>query len=344
MCYHWCLMKILVTGASGHVGSNLVRELVARGEQVRALVHVNRHTVGALDIETVSGDVCNPASLYRAFDGIDTVYHLAACLSLTTGNWREMEPVNIVGTRNVIDACLKTGVKRLVHFSSIHALVSHANDGVIDESSGLMEVSDWPPYGMSKASGEKEVRLAIERGLDAVIVRPTAVLGPFDFQPSFFGEVLILLARGKLPGLVKGGFDWVDVRDVVAGAITAAQKAPAGSDYLLSGHWASFKELAAITSRISGISAPSFMCPLWLAGVGAPFVTAYDRICGRRPLYTSFAIKTLKTSPRVSHEKAARELGYSPRTLAESVRDTLEWFHQMGKLDLVSAPSQDGTR
>jgi len=334
-------MKILVTGASGHVGSNLVRELVARGEQVRALVHVNRHAVDALDIETVSGDVCDPASLYRAFDGIDTVYHLAASLSLTAGNWREMEPVNIVGTRNVIDTCLKTGVKRLVHFSSIHAFAPHPNDGIVDESCGLMEITDWPPYGMSKASGEKEVRMAIKHGLNAVIVRPTAVLGPYDFQPSFFGEVLILLAQGKLPGLVKGGFDWVDVRDVVAGAITAAQKAPISSDYLLSGHWASFKELAAITSQISGISAPSFMCPLWLAGVGAPFVTAYDRICDRRPLYTSFAIKTLKTSPRVSHEKATRELGYSPRPLADSIRDTLEWFRQNDKLDYRSATPQD---
>jgi dihydroflavonol-4-reductase len=195
-----------------------------------------------------------------------------------------------------------------------------------------MKNSDWPPYGFSKAAGEKEIEKGMQKGLNAIIIRPTSILGPYDFQPSFFGEVLILLAQGKLPGMVNGGFDWVDVRDVVEGAIKAEQVAPSGADYLLSGHWASLREIADITEIITGKSAPRFNCPLWLAEAGAPFVTVYDRLRHRRPLYTSFSIKTLRASPIVSHDKATRELDYHPRPLEQSISDTLEWFRQTGKI------------
>jgi dihydroflavonol-4-reductase len=328
-------MTILVTGATGHVGANLVRALLERKHQVRVLVHRNARPVAGLDVEIIHGDVRDPASLVSAFHGVDTVYHLAASLALTPDNWRDMEPVNVAGTHNIIAACIENHVQRLVHFSSVHAMVPALSGNLVDETCSLMQTSDWPPYGFSKAAGEKEVEIGLQQGLDAVIIRPTSVLGPYDFQPSFFGEVLMLLACGKLPGMVDGGFDWVDVRDVVEGAILAAQHALAGSDYLLSGHWASLREIADITESLTGKSAPRFNCPLWLAGIGAPFVTTYDRLRGRRPLYTSFSIKTLKSSPRVSHEKATRELGYQPRPLDRSIADTLEWFHQAGKLKIA---------
>jgi dihydroflavonol-4-reductase len=326
-------MITLVTGAAGHVGANLVRVLLTHGHTVRALVHHNKQALEGLGVETVYGDVRDPSSLVSAFKNVDTVYHLAASLALTPDRWRDMEPVNVNGTRNIIDACLQNHVHRLVHFSSVHAMDPDSGRKAIDETCNLMKNSDWPPYGFSKAAGEKEIEKGIQQGLDAVIIRPTSILGPYDFQPSFFGEVLILLAKGKLPGMVDGGFDWVDVRDVVEGAIRAAQTAPSGSDYLLSGHWASLREIAGITEKITGKSAPRFNCPLWLAAVGAPLVTCYDRLRHRRPLYTSFSIKTLKDSPCVSHEKATRELAYQPRPLAQSVADTLEWFRQTGKID-----------
>jgi dihydroflavonol-4-reductase len=330
-------MSILVTGATGHIGANLVRALVAQGRRVRILAHVNTRAIDGLDVEVVYGDIRHPQSLYPAFNGIETVYHLAACLSLTPTNWKEMEPVNVAGTRNIVDACLRNRVKRLVHFSSIHAMTSNSQE-VLNESCQLMTISDWPPYGYSKAAGEKEVEKGLERGLNAVIIRPTAIVGPYDFKPSFFGEVLLLLARGKLPGLINGGFDWVDVRDVVDGAIQAEMTAPTGSEYLLSGQWASLKKVANITSELTGTAAPKFSFPFWVASVGAPLVTAVDHIRGRQPLYTSFSIKTIKTSPYVSHEKATIELGYQPRPLSRSIEDTLNWFKQEGMLE----PSRHG--
>jgi dihydroflavonol-4-reductase len=326
-------VTILVTGASGHVGANLVRTLVAQGKPVRALLHIESRAIEGLDVETVRGDVREPESLPKAFEGVEMVYNLAANISLNMGGSKVMESVNVTGTRNVVEACLRHRVKRMVHFSSIHALAHDSTKQVIDESCPLVESPDCSSYSWSKAASENEVYKGIERGLNAVIIRPTAILGPYDYQPSLFGEVLLFLAQGKLPGLVAGGFDWVDVRDVVCGAIQAGETAAAGSKYLLSGHWATLCDVAAMVEEITGVGAPGFKCPLWLAGTAAPFVTAFDRMRGRRPLYTSFSIKTLRTSHQVSHARASQEFGYQPRPLPDSIKDTLEWFRETGQLD-----------
>ncbi len=325
-------MITLVTGATGHVGANLVRTLMAQGRPVRALIHIDRRATEGLDIETVHGDVREPESLDKAFEGVDTVYHLAANLSLTTT--REFETVNVAGTRNMVDACLRHGVKRMVHFSSIDAVAYNPEVELIDESSPLLQSSSYSTYGQSKAAAEREVRRGLNLGLNIVTIRPTAILGPFDYQPSFFGEVLLSLACGKFPGLITGGFDWVDVRDVIQGATQAENVAPSGAEYLLSGHWASLCDVAAMVNDIAGKGIPKFVCPLWLAGIGAPLATAYARIRKRRAIFTRFSINTVRNSRRVSHEKATRELDYQPRPLPHSIEDTLKWFCEAGKLNL----------
>jgi dihydroflavonol-4-reductase len=324
--------KTVVTGASGHIGANLIRELLSRGRKVRALHHVNRRTIEGLDVEIVPGDVCDPSSLREAFKGADVVYHLAARISLSSNDYPVLEPINVTGVRNVVQACFDCGVRRLVHFSSIHAFIQESIGKPIDESCPLVEPRNCPPYDRSKAAGEKIVYGAIERGLDAVIISPTAVIGPHDCEPSFLGEALLNMARGKLPALVGGGFDWVDVRDVVQGALAAEEKAPTGTKYLLSGHFASMCELAAMVEETMGTPAPKLVMPRWLAFVGAPFMAGFAKMTGNRPLYTSASVRALRTGQDVSHDKAARELGYSPRPLRETIVDTFEWFHQSGYL------------
>ena len=325
-------MKVVVTGATGHVGANLVRQLVARGSSPRCLVHVSSRAIDGLPVEMVPADVGDPASLYRAFQGADVVYHLAARISLSMDDWPSLESVNVAGTRNVVEACLRAGVGRLVHFSSIHALVQEPLSVPVDESRPLVDSRRYPPYDLSKAQADIEVRRGIEQGLDAVIVYPTAVIGPNDFQPSHFGEALQLIANRKLPALVSGGFDWVDVRDVVAGALAAAESAPRGARYLLSGHWVSMCDIAAQVSDITGASCKKFVCPLWLARVGAPVIEGVSRFNGKRPLYTGVSLRALKSNRHISHEKAARELGYRPRPFRETLVDTLRWFEENGQL------------
>ncbi|MFH1775696.1 MAG: NAD-dependent epimerase/dehydratase family protein [Chloroflexota bacterium] len=331
-------MTVVVTGASGHVGANLVRALLDQGRTVRSLVHVNRQALAGLDIEIVEGDIGNPESLLKAFDGAEVVYHLAAAISLLMSSWPLLERVNVIGTRNVVEACLRSGVRRLVHFSSIHALRQEPLEAAVNESRPLVDSPRCPPYDRSKAAGEIEICRGLEKGLDAVIVSPTAIIGPHDYRPSHFGRILLDLARGQLAGLVAGGFDWVDARDVACTAIRAEEVAPTGAKYLLSGHWVSLCDLADMVAAITGTAAPRFVCPLWLARAGAPLVTAFNRLAGKRPLYTSAAILALCGNRSISHDRATRELGYEPRPLRETLAATLEWFVATGQLDRPLKP------
>lgn len=325
-------MTVAVTGGSGHVGAALVRALLSQGEHVRALVHVDQRGLEGLDVEMVPGGLDDPASLARAFASADTVYHAAGYISLLRTEWSRVEQINVVGTRRVVQACQESGVRRLVHFSSIHALVQEPLDVPVDESRPLVNGHHRPPYDRSKAMGEREVRHAVEQGLDAVILYPTAITGPYDFRPSHLGEVLLALARGRLPALVESGFDWVDVRDVAGGAIRAAKCAPRGARYLLSGHWASVRELAEIIHDITGSPVPWFTCPLLLARIGAPCATAITTMVGKRPFFTSVSLEALRSNRDVSHARATRELGYQSRPLRETLEDTLSWFAQQGML------------
>lgn len=333
LCYNWFQMTVAITGASGHLGANLLRALIDKGRPTRCLVHVHCRALDGLDTEIVRGDIRDTDSLCRAFEGADVVYHLAACISLSMKDWPALESVNVAGTRNVVEACLRTGVRRLIHFSSIHALVQEPFSIPVDESRPLSESRYYPPYDRSKAAAEIEVRRGIEKGLDAVILYPTAIIGPHDYQPSYFGEALLSLAQRRLPALVTGGFDWVDVRDVVAGAIQAEEKAPAGARYLISGHWVSMCDIAAMVAEITGMPTTRFVVPLWLAHIGAPFIQALSRLNGKRPLYTGVSLRALKSNRHISHERATRELGYQPRPFRETLADTLRWFEENGQFN-----------
>ncbi|MBI5544218.1 MAG: NAD-dependent epimerase, partial [Deltaproteobacteria bacterium] len=165
------------------------------------------------------------------------------------------------------------------------------------------------------------------------IVNPTAILGPIDYKPSRMGTVILLLAQRKLPGLIDAGFDWVDVRDVAQGAIAAAKSGRTGEKYLLGGRWRPFAELAQLVGRAAGVKVPRFVSPVWLSRVGIPFGALWAKVAGTQPLFTHDSITTLSTSHRdIRHDKASRELGYSPRPLEETVADTVRWFREQGRL------------
>jgi dihydroflavonol-4-reductase len=325
-------MTTIVTGASGHIGANPIRTLLGKGHSVRALIHQNERPLQGLGIETICGDVCNMDSLRHAFTNADVVYNLAAHISISMHDWPTLEKTNIIGTRKVVEACIHCGVRRLIHFSSIHAFTQKPLDIPVNESRPLVN-SEGLPYDRSKAAAEQEIRRGVELGLDAIIINPTAIVGPNDYQPSHFGEVLLLLANGKLPALVTGGFNWVDVRDVVNGAISAEERAPKGASYILSGHWVSMREVASTVAELTGVPAPRLECPLWLARLAVPIMTTIDRWSDRRPLYTSASIITLQQSNRhIVHDKATHDLDYHPRPFKETIVDILRWFEATGQL------------
>jgi dihydroflavonol-4-reductase len=326
-------MTIAITGAAGHVGTNLARALIEKGHRPRCIVHTHTQAIEGLNVEIMRGDIGDVEFLCRAFAGVDTVYHLAAAISITMNEWPLVEKINVQGTRNVVEACLRAKVRRLVHFSSIHAMVQEPMNTPVDEMRPLATSRRLPPYDRSKSAAEKEVQQGISRGLDAVIVNPTAVMGPYDFQPSHLGAALIAIAQRQLPAMVQGGFDWVDVRDVAAGAILAAEKAPVGGRYLLSGHWVSMCDMSEMIAEITGVDTKKPVCPLWLAQAGAPIIQGMSKISGKRPLYTSVSLKALKSNRDISHDRAARELGYQPRLFMATLTDTLRWFKENGQLN-----------
>ena len=331
-----CRGIVVVTGASGHIGANLVRALVAQGRPVRALVHADRRALAGVDCSQVEGDVRDVASLRRACAGAEVAYHLAAHISLLMTDWPYVEQINVQGTRNVVDACLSSGVRRLVHFSSIQAFQQAPLDETLDETRPLVESLDAPPYDRSKAASERVVREGIARGLDAVILNPTCVIGPHDFRPSLFGEALVSIVRGRMPALVKGGFDWVDARDVAECALRAERLAPSGAQYIVAGHWASIRDLADVAGRMRAVQVPWFVCPLGLVRAAAPFAVAWARLRGERPTFTSVMVHALQGNRLVSDARARRDLGYQPRAFESTLADTLRWFAAQGLLDPIA--------
>lgn len=328
-------MRFVITGASGHIGNNLARHLLTAGHEVRAVLHrdLDPPSLAGVDVERVRADVRDAESLETAFRGADAVVHLAARISLRRTGWRAVEAVNVGGVRNVLTACRRAGVGRLVHTSSIHAYDPHPLDEPVDEDRPLGRDPRRAPYDRSKAEGERLVREAIEEGMDAVIVNPTAVIGPHDYEPSHQGSGILLMASGRLPALVPGGFDWVDVRDVAAAIEAAAARAPAGGRYLLPGRWATMVELSEIAARWTGHPATRRTVPMALARIGAPFMNLYAGVTGRRPIYTSMSLQTLEeASDQIRGDGAARDLGHRPRPLEETLGDTLAFFVERGAL------------
>lgn len=326
-------MKIAVTGASGHIGVNLCKKLSQQGHDIKALIHTNAESLKDIPAEKIRGDLKDPDSLAALVLDADIVIHLGAVISIRGNKTGELFDINVEGTRRICDAVRHASVGRFIHFSSIHALVHRPHDTVLDESRPLA-LTDKMAYSRSKAAAEEIVLDAAKNGLDAVILSPTAVIGPYDYAPSLMGKALILLATGKLPAIVKGGYNWVDVRDVTEATIAAIEKGKNGERYLLSGHWKTLKQISDLVSRITDLPSPrKFTCPHWLAQIGLPFINLYCSVYEKEPLYTQDSLYTLRTSHKnISHKKATEELGFKPRPFEETLRDTLHWFQDQGFL------------
>jgi dihydroflavonol-4-reductase len=317
---------VTVTGAAGHLGANLVRQLVDEGYDVRALVYRDRRPLADADAEQVRADVTDAASLHEAFRGTDVVIHLAVAIAVQGENESLLDPVNVQGTRNVVDACLETGVDRLVHCSSVHAFRQEPLDRPIDETRPLADEGPAHCYDRSKALGERVVMEGVEKGLDALILNPSAMLGPQDHKPSRMGETLLMIRGCRLPALVPGGYDWVDVRDVSRTTIQALDRGRKGERYILSGRWMSVEDLCRLACAVTGSRMPSVTVPLWMARLGTPFVTHWCRMRRQRPLYTSGALDTLTGNNRFDNRKAVAELGHEVRPLEETLRDAYAWY------------------
>lgn len=327
---------IVVTGGTGHIGNVLVRELLNSGEKVRVVIpsFEDDSPLDGLEVEKVEGDVLDYTSLIRAFNGADIVYHLAGIVSITSAKKQLLYNVNINGTKNVIDACLECNVKRLVYTSSVHAFVEPPLGTPIVESTEIDPKKVTGDYAKTKATATLEVKKAIKQGLDAVIVHPSGVIGPYEYKLSNTGQMIIDYVNKKIPGCIEGAYDFVDVRDVASGIILACKNGINGDNYILSGERVTIDELFRMLESITKINSPTFKVPSWMAMVISPFMQAYSAIKKSKPIITPYSIHTLSSNSQISHEKAEKMLGYSHRPMINTIKDTVDWLASAGRIVL----------
>lgn len=321
----------LVTGGGGRLGNVLVRRLVENGQKVRVLEPGTLpESLSGIDIEFMSGSVLDTGDVDRATDGVDVVYHLAAKIDLSPKKDPMMYAINVEGTRKVVEACLSRGL-RLVHTSSHHAVEREPLDEPLTEDKPLA-LNEKCEYHRSKAVGETIVLEACERGLDAVIVNPGSMIGPHDYEPSMIGAALIDMYFGRIPVLLDLLSDYVDVRDVADGMIAAAEKGLRGERYFLTGDVIPIMEMVSLYGELTGAKVPKRALPLWVGWVLLPFALAGSAVTKKEPFITADMLRASVSNEVVSHDKAHRELGYTIRTLRESLTDAVAWYRERGWL------------
>ena len=317
----------LVTGATGHIGNVLVRKLLGRGEKVRALIppNENRDPLKGLDVEAVEGDILDLDSVFASLRGVRGVFHLAGVISIMPGAIPFVRKVNVDGTKNILRAAKESGVDKVVYTSSIHA-IQRVEEGVIDESLPFDADNPYGAYDRSKAEATLEVLNAARAGLEAVVACPTGVIGPHDYRGSMMGSVIHDAAAAKPSLYVDGAYDFVDVRDVAEGLITAAEKGKRGESYILSGNKISVRYLLETVREITGRGFFQMKIPFDLAKFAALFTPMYYQMAHATPRFTPYSLEVLKSNSNISHAKATRELGYKPRSIYETISDTVKWF------------------
>ncbi len=322
-------MLTLVTGATGLVGNNVVRMLLDRGEAVRVLARggsVGR-PLERLKVEICRGDIRDAQAVREACRGAQRVVHAAAEVRIGWTGLETHRAVNVEGTRHVVEAALGEGA-RLVHVSSVNALGLGSRQHPADEETPITNAVECP-YVLTKREAEQVVLGAVARGLDAVIVNPVFMLGPWDWKPSS-GQMLLKVATGWARLAPPGGNDFCDVRDVAAGILSAFERGTRGRRYILGGEPLSFLEAFRMFAEITNVQPPwraAYPPGLWVIGRTGDLCT---RLTGREPPWNSAAVAMSKLEHHYSSARAAAELGYQPRPARQAAEAAWQWFRDHG--------------
>jgi dihydroflavonol-4-reductase len=328
-------MKVLVLGATGFLGSNLVRALLDQGDEVRALIRPGNRarTLADLPVERVHGDLNDAQSLPHAFDGVRTVYHTAGYYPSSTIPVETAVRQGLAQTRNVLDAVRRSGVGRLVFTSTLTTIGFPKVPGTLaTEASAFFSRFPTNPYLMSKAAMEEAMLDAAKEGVPVVVVNPTACYGPYDSKPTS-GAQLLMIAKRLMPAYVQGPVNAIDVRDVADGMIRAATRGRIGERYIL-GNWnTTQKELGELMAREAGVRAPKIAVPFSVARYGSKVGDWAFRTVLRRPApVPGFFVEVLQHMQQYDCSKAIRELDYPRHPVEGAIRDELVWFRGNGYL------------
>lgn len=323
----------IVTGTSGFLGNNIIRMLEHDDNaEVRAFV-LNGESISSLNNLKCSiyyGDVTKADTLNSIFDGSGDaeifVIHCAAVVYIKSKYNSRVYDVNVNGTKNIVDKVLEYNAK-LIYVSSVHAIPEKSDGDLISEVSIFNPDNVVGLYAKTKAEAARYVMDSVkDKGLNACIVHPSGILGPYDFSNSHLTALVREIVRGKLPMCVKGGYDFVDVRDVAKGIIMACDKGKKGECYIMSGEFVSIKKLADLVCDVVGKKRIKVVLPIVIAKIVAPFYEMYYNVKGKTPLFTKYSLYTLSSNSNFSNEKAKRDLGFVTRDITDTVRDMVMWI------------------
>ena len=332
--------KYLVTGATGFLGRAVVEALARRGARVHALVLHDDPYINLLpkEVHTVIGDVCAENSLTDFFADADSrtcVIHCAGVVSVASRPGSKLYQVNVGGTWSVLRQCMERNVGKMVYVSSVHAIPEKPKGCIITEdcefSPGLVDGD----YAKSKATATELVFAAAERGLNTSIVFPSGIIGPGDLQGGSFTSMAKSFLAGKLPLAVRGGYDFVDVRDVANGLLACSESGEPGKGYILSGHYVTIRKMLQLVGKTAKLNYRPICLPLGLAKLAAPY---YERrsLKDRKPLfYTPYSVSVLDSNGRFSHAAASERFAYQPRPVEETLRDMTAWLLEQRRKDEV---------
>ncbi len=319
----------IITGANGHLGGTIIRKLKDSEALVRGLILPSEQGRPQANVLYVMGDVRDKTSLEPLFaqtEGMEVVViHTAGIIDIAGDVSQVMHDVNVGGTRNVVELCMEHHAKRLLYVSSVHAIPEKDKLSVLEEVGRFSADAVVGGYAKTKAEATQIVLDAVREGLDAVVVHPSGILGPYDSSHNHLVQMVSDYIHGKLPACVNGGYDFVDVRDVAAGCLSAIEKGRSGECFILSNRHYEIKDILGMVKSIwGGRKLP--VLPMWMARAFAPLFGWGARLRKKRPLYTKYSLYALKSNDRFSHDKATRELGYQPRDLYQTILDTVAWI------------------
>lgn len=317
----------IITGAAGHLAEAILRVLNGTDCQIRGLLLPGERGFPGDNVTYITGDVTEPSTLDPLFENTGDanviVIHCAGIVSIQRKVSPEVYRVNVTGTKNVIGKCLQYGVHRLVYVSSVHALPEKKGT-VIREADHFSPDTVEGTYAKTKAEATQAVMDAAKKGLDAVIVHPSGIIGPYDrYGGNHMVHMMELYLKRRLPAGVQGGYDFVDVRDVAGGVLLAAEKGRPGECYILSNRYITLREIFEEMRVCTGRWGRSPMIPQKAARIIAPICEWWARMARKRTIMTAYSVETLSSQVRFSHQKATAELGYRTRSLSDTVRNTL---------------------
>lgn len=320
----------IITGAAGHLGGTIIQTLTNTDCLVRGLILPGEEGTKGDNVEYFTGDVTKPETLDKLFENTNDakviVIHCAGLISIQNKVSAHVYNVNVLGTKNIIEKCKQYGVHRLVYVSSVHALPE--KKGAI-----IREVYKFSPntvegsYAKTKAEATQAVLDAANNGLDAVVVHPSGIVGPLDrYGGNHMVQMMRMYLENRLSAAIKGGYDFVDVRDVSDGILRAAERGQSGECYILSNRYVTMEEMFEEMRKFTGRKRKIKLMPRWVAKIFIPISTWSAKIKHKRPILTSYAVQTLAVHTRFCHDKATIELGYQPRSFKDTVKDTLKYL------------------